>query len=95
MAEQRISDGRPPRPHAIHIEERRLMSITGVLDVDSFCDKQVQLLTEAGVLHIEGEELRVTKLDLEGGNVTLEGVFVAMEYEEEDRRLSGWSKLFR
>ena len=94
MAEARISDGRP-RAHAVYIEERRMMSITGVLDVDSFCDKQVQLLTEAGVLHIEGDDLRVTKLDLDGGHVTLEGVFYAMEYEDNEPKGSKWGKLFK
>ena len=94
MPETRIAE-RPPRAHSVHIEERRLISMTGVIDVDSFCEKQVQLLTEAGILHIEGEELRVTKLDLDGGVVMLEGVFYAMEYEDNEPKASKWGKLFR
>ena len=95
MTEQRISDGRPSHPHAVHIDERRLMNITGVLEADSFCDKEAVLLTEAGILHIEGDDLRVTKLDLEGGNVILEGIFVAMEYEETEQHRNIWGKLFK
>ena len=68
--------------------------MTGVKDVDSFNEQFVQLLTEAGELRIEGAELHITKLNLDEGQVMLEGGDIALEYAEgEERGLLG--RIFR
>lgn len=54
MQDQRLLEGGRIRSHSIHIDDRRLISVTGVKDVDSFNEQFVQLLTEAGELRIEG-----------------------------------------
>ena len=52
MQDQRLLEGGRLRSHSIHIDDRRLMSVSGVKDVDSFNEQFVQLLTEAGELRI-------------------------------------------
>ncbi len=82
------------RAHAVHIEERSLMSVTGVRDVDSFNEQAVRLLTDLGELCIEGSSLRITKLNLEDGQVLLEGEILAMEYTQPEERGTLFSRLF-
>ena len=86
MQDQRLLEGGRIRSHSIHIDDRRLISVTGVKDVDSFNEQFVQLLTEAGELRIEGAELHITKLNLDEGQVMLEGEISALEYAEGEER---------
>lgn len=96
MIEQKAIEGGRIRAHSIHIDERQLMRVSGVKDVDSFNEQEVQLLTEAGELRIEGMGLHMTKLDLDAGQVILEGDILALEYVEESRpQGSLMSRLFR
>ena len=84
------------RTHCIHIDNRQLMSVTGVRDVISFNEQEVQLMTDAGELRIDGNELHVTKLTLEDGQVTLEGEVIALEYAEEQEERGGlFSRMFK
>lgn len=95
MAEPRLESGRM-RPHAIHIEGRALTSVTGVKDVASFNEEAVELITEAGELTIEGVRLHITKLNLDEGQVVLEGEVTALEYSEApEARGNMFSRLFK
>ncbi len=84
------------RTHAVRIDNRELMSITGVKDVESFNEQEIRLVTEAGILHIEGMDLHMTKLNLDDGQVIVEGEIIAMEYDEPPQeRGSVFSRIFR
>jgi len=93
--QQRLLEGGRIRTHSIHIDDRRLVSVYGVKDVDSFNEQWVQLLTEAGELRIEGTDLHITKLSLDEGHVMLEGAVCAMEYSDGEERGSLLGRLFR
>lgn len=71
------------RSHAIHMDNRELLSVTGVRDVGSFNEAEVSLSTDAGGLTVEGEELHITKLDLDDGQVIVEGRIGAVIYDED------------
>lgn len=84
------------RCHSIHIENRELASITGVKDVASFNENEVILMTEGGGLSIDGNELHITKLNLEEGQVIIEGQIIAFEYDDMPvQRGSLFSRMFR
>lgn len=76
------------RAHSIHIDNRMRTSITGVMDVVSFNEQDVMLLTEAGPLNIVGNSLHLNKLNLEDGQICIEGELLALDYEppENERR---------
>ena len=77
-------------------KRQELISVTGVKDVDSFNEQEVELLTEGGELRIEGNELRITKLSLDEGQVIVEGEIVAFEYADAPaERGSLFSRMFR
>lgn len=83
------------RNHSIHIENRELMSITGVKDVGSFNEAEIILMTEGGGLTIDGTELHITKLNLDEGQVIVEGQIIAFEYDDiPQKRGSLFSRMF-
>ena len=84
------------RSHCIHMDNRQLMSVTGVKHVDSFNEYEIALLTDAGELHIEGNDLHISKLNLDDGQVVLEGEIIALEYSDEEQpRGSIFSRMFK
>lgn len=76
-------------PHRLTLNERRQLSMTGVSEVVSFDDTAVVLRTELGTLVIQGRDLQLKTLSLEGGQVAVEGSICALLYEE-PRAAGGW-----
>ena len=85
------------RSHTVHMENRSHLSVTGVTDVGCFNEHEAVLMTESGDMVIEGENIHVTRLDLENGQVVIEGDISLIEYEEPVRKKKGSliSRLFR
>ena len=68
--------------HKIPLTARKTAMITGVLDVLSFDPNEVLLETELGMLMIRGEELHVNRLNLEKGEVDMDGRCDSFVYSE-------------
>lgn len=62
---------------------RTVLTTDGVIDVLSFDDALVSLSTSLGPLLVEGEEIRVKKMDMEAGIVSLEGKISGVFYTDE------------
>lgn len=69
-------------PHCLTLKERQQLSMTGVSEVVSFDDTAVVLRTGLGTLVIQGRDLQLKTLSLEGGQVMVEGTVSALSYEE-------------
>lgn len=85
------------RSHTVHMEDRALLSVTGVRDVASFNEREISLTTDAGALVVEGAGLHITRLDLDSGQIAVEGEIGALVYEEDipERKTGLFSRLFR
>lgn len=59
--------------HSLKLRDRQIGTVTGVQDIKSFDDKEILLFTKAGKLLIKGEQLHVKRLNLEKGEIDLEG----------------------
>lgn len=70
------------RGHKVNITGRKSLQITGVKDVKSFDEKEVELETSAGMLNIKGEGLHVRSLNLERGEVDMDGLVNNLTYTE-------------
>lgn len=84
--------------HTVSIEGREKVSITGVEDMDSFNEEEVTLVTEYGYLSIGGHDLHISKLNLDEGQLVLEGYIEGLEYADADiSSVKGglFSRLFR
>jgi sporulation protein YabP len=81
-------------PHKLTLNERRQLTMTGVTEVVSFDDTAVILRTELGMLSIQGQQLQLKTLSLDGGQVAVEGSISAMIYEEPRQRSGLMGRLF-
>lgn len=67
-------------PHKLTLEGRQSGTMTGIRDVSSFDEKEILLLTADGKLLIKGEQLHVKRLNLEKGEVDIEGRVDCLTY---------------
>lgn len=84
MAEEQL-------PHKLQLNERRQLTMTGVTEVVSFEDSAVVLQTSLGTLIVQGRELQLKTLSLEGGQVSVDGTVSSLVYEE-PRASGGWRR---
>ena len=75
------------RSQNIILENREKLSISGVEHVDSFNDNTIVLATLKGGMIVKGASLNISKLNLEDGNVIIEGNINSVTYNNKD--LSG------
>lgn len=78
-------------PHKLCLNERKELTMTGATEVISFDDSTVVLRTCLGTLVVQGQELQLKTLSLEGGQVAVEGSISTLIYEE-SRQSSRWRR---
>lgn len=83
--------------HTAILENRKTLLLTGITEVDSFDERTVSLYSQLGELIIRGNNLRVNALNVETGDLSVEGDIWAICYGEKDKKkpLSFLGKLFR
>ena len=69
-------------PHALKLDARKKLTMTGVTEVVSFDDAAVVLRTGLGTLVVQGQQLQLKQLTLDGGNVAVDGHISSLTYEE-------------
>lgn len=67
--------------HSLQLTERKALSVTGVTEVVRFEEDTVVLQTDMGLLVVQGEQLQLKELSVEGGRVAVEGMVSALSYE--------------
>ncbi len=72
----------PSMPHLVSLSERHSLAVSGVKDVDSFDDNTVIVYTEQGELTVKGSNLHITRLNIETGDLTVEGKVDSLTYAE-------------
>lgn len=87
----------PKKVHNVILEDRRSLTVSGVSDVDSFDEEAVVLFTELGELTVRGASLHMNKLNVETGEVSIEGDIESLSYRDEAPRSSGglFGRIFR
>lgn len=64
----------------IKMLNRKLLEISGVINVESFDSEEFLLETECGFLNITGQNLHIKNLNLEQGLVAIEGLVNTLGY---------------
>ena len=82
-------DGQPQLPHKLTLNERRQLTMTGVTEVVSFDENAVIVHTDLGTLTVQGQQLQLKTLSVEGGQIAVEGNVSSLHYEE-PRQKGGW-----
>ena len=74
--------------HALTLDGRKSLTMTGVAEVVSFDDGSVVLRTALGMLTVQGANLRLKTLSTDGGQMAVTGEIGLLSYEEP--RSGGW-----
>ena len=69
-------------PHSVILEGREKLTISGVTDVHSFDEEQVLLETVRGMLVVRGQGRHVERLQLEAGELIIQGEIGLLEYDD-------------
>lgn len=81
-------------PHQLILTDRRQLVLSGVCDVDTFDDTTVILRTSLGDLTVKGTDLHVQRLNIETGDITVDGTVDRLEYtlppDTKRTRLARW-----
>ena len=97
MDEKKVN--KPIRAHAIHIDNQERVMITGVEDVDNFNEEEVNFQTDSGYVTLTGADLHITRLNLEEGQLIIEGSVNGIAYsgsaEQSESGGGFFSRLFK
>ena len=69
-------------PQNVILEDRRRLAVSGVSDVDSFDEEVIIIYTNRGGLTIKGSDLHMNALNVETGELTVEGEIDSLIYSD-------------
>ena len=81
-------DEKISKKHSVNLIDRARLNMTGITDVFAFDEKVIELETVDGYLDIEGEDLHIVKMNLDSGELIVEGRVTGLVYQDQ----SGASK---
>lgn len=85
-----VEQSKGQKRQEVKMHNRKLLEITGAVNVESFDTEEFLLETELGFLTIKGQNLHIKHLSLEQGIVVIEGLVHSLAYL--DGAASGKSK---
>lgn len=68
--------------HTVVIEDRSRIKINCVEDVESFNEEKVVVYTSMGIMIITGYNFKVSRLNVEDGQLVIDGEIDKLEYTE-------------
>lgn len=86
---ENIKASKSQHNHIVHIDNRERIEITGVTKVDTFNEDDVVLHTVMGVINIKGKDMKVNKLNVDTGDMLIEGTIHSMQYLSKDKEKKG------
>lgn len=79
------------------LDSRKHLEVNGVKDVEEFSDKQVILITNLGKLSVKGENLKISKLNVDTGDFCVNGIISSLAYSKAQSVSAGgfFERLFK
>ena len=93
-----MDENKYDKTHNVIIEDREHLSVSGVTYVNEFNESVIILETSMGILTVEGENLKISHLSIETGEMKIDGIVNSTVYNDEDLRkvhTSLWERIFR
>ncbi len=83
--------------HKITMIGREKITVSGVEDVDSFDEDKIVAYTTEGVMTVKGAEFRINRLNVEDGELEIEGDVDSIEYADGHKSDKGgfFGKIFK
>ncbi|MBQ7219148.1 MAG: sporulation protein YabP [Ruminococcus sp.] len=82
------------KPHTLMLDNRSLLTLSGVEDVVGFDDQTINIRLADSTLVVKGSSLHISKLSLDSGDVVIDGLISSLQYLGASSK-SLRSKLFR
>ncbi len=79
----------------LFLQNRENLKLTQVLDVESFSENIVVADTSLGRITIKGEDLKINKLDIDDGELLVEGMVNLLEYTKRKEKVSLLKSIFK
>lgn len=87
------------KKHSLNLIEREKLILSGVREVFSFDEELIEIETSRGYLDIKGSELHIIKMNIDEGELAIEGTISEMTYHDSvgkgKKKSSIMSKLFK
>ena len=71
------------RKHTLNLVDRERLALTGVTDVFAFDEEVIELETTEGFLDLEGTDLHIVKMNLDSGELIVEGRISQISYQDQ------------
>lgn len=81
--------------HDMIIENRSKVTMTGIIDVESFDEETITAQSECGGITICGHELKISRLSVESGDMTVEGTVDSVVYSAGKTKGGFWGRVFK
>lgn len=81
--------------HLVELKNRKELLLVGVLEVFNFSDTVVAIHTLQGEMIISGEGLTMKNLDLDAGQMSIDGLVTTIAYQSIDKKKGLWKRLFK
>ena len=88
-----FNDTAKKEPHVITLIDRSNLTVSGVIDVINFDEHLVEATTTCGEMVIDGDELKISALDIDKGEITLSGKIFGIYYSEKKNKKSQATRL--
>lgn len=75
-----MPENRMKKPHLLTLDNRRLLTLTGVEDVSGFDEQTINVRLSEMTLVVKGAGLHISKLNLESGDVVIDGSISSLQY---------------
>ena len=96
VVEERKNIGLNNTVQNLVLENRNKLNITGVKDVLSFDDEVIIMETELGLLNVKGDNLKINKLSIDTGDVSIEGEINNLGYSDHSKYLNNYiNKIYK
>lgn len=83
-------------PHHLILEKRKKLSVSGVLEVESFEEQRAVLQTNMGQLVLQGNRLKMGSFNLQTGELAVTGELNAFIYTNDTAgHESFWRRIFK
>ncbi|MBQ3136416.1 MAG: sporulation protein YabP [Clostridia bacterium] len=91
-----MTENKIKMPHSLILKDRSQLTLSGVTDVDSFDENIITAYTDYGELTVKGEGLHISILNIDTGELSIDGTVASLSYlENQPRSTSFFSKVFR
>ena len=80
---------------SLNLKNRNLLSLTGVEKVYEANPTKIQLQIAGSVLSILGQDLNITKLNVDSGEVQVDGVIDEFKFSQTQQKTNFFKKMFK